>query len=276
MRVPILTYHGVNIAGNDYLGNDHVAFASDLALIQRLGLRIVPLWQVVENLLGLADHEMTNAVALTCDDGSAFDYFDLDYLDHGRQRSFFHALMDFRRENGRAAQPGLHLTSFVIADAFAREEMDKKCLSGLGWMKDTWWRSAQASGLMAIENHGWDHNHPCLPSPGPHGLVRGDFHAVVTEDQAEFEITQAQQWLGEFMAPHKPSLFCYPFGHVNDFLRTDWLPRRGPEIGVTSAFGDGAQPVTRETDRWNVPRYVCGWHWKSPGELESILRDATG
>ena len=276
MRVPVLTYHGVNIAGNDYRGNDHVAFAADLALIQRLGLRIVPLWQVVENALGLAAHDINRAVALSCDDGSDFDYHDLDHPTHGRQRSFYDALLDFCAAYGRDAQPRLHLTSFVIADPAARAQMDRTCLVGRGWMSEAWWRAAQASGLMAIENHSWDHNHPCLPDPGPHGLVRGDFHAVADEAQAEHEIAQAQAWLGQRLAPHRPSLFCYPFGHVNDFLRRDWLPRRGAAVGLCAAFGDGAEPVTADADRWNLPRYICGWHWKSPAELEAILRRDVG
>ena len=41
-RVPVLTYHASTVGGPDYAGNDHVAFASDLAtatsLEQRLGL----------------------------------------------------------------------------------------------------------------------------------------------------------------------------------------------------------------------------------------------
>ena len=35
-RFPILTYHGVNIAGNDYASNDHVALRSDLAELFQL------------------------------------------------------------------------------------------------------------------------------------------------------------------------------------------------------------------------------------------------
>ncbi len=272
VRVPILTYHGVNIAGNDYFGNDHVAFAADLALIHDLGLRIVPLWYVVDTLLGRARHDLHGCVALTCDDGSDFDYHDLDHPQFGRQRSFYNSMLDFRAVHGRAAQPDLHLTSFVIADPAARVEMDRRCLVGRDWMNQAWWRAGQASGLMAIENHSWDHNHPCLPTPGPHALVRGDFHAVTTPAQAEYQIAQAQTWLAQQLAPHAPTLFCYPFGHVNDFLRTDWLPRRGPEIGLLAAFGDGATPVMSQSDRWNVPRYICGWHWKSPAELEAILR----
>ena len=59
--IPILTYHSLNIAGNDYLGNDHVALREDLHLLTALGWRIVPLaW--------LADHRMLRAeLCLTAD-----------------------------------------------------------------------------------------------------------------------------------------------------------------------------------------------------------------
>lgn len=274
MQVPILTYHGVNIAGNAYDGNDHVAFAADLELIHRLGLRIVPVHWVVDQLLGHTDRDLRGCVALTCDDGSNFDYDDLDHPDHGVQLSFYNALADFRRRHGRAAQPNLHLTCFVIADPAARARMDTACLVGRDWMRQDWWRDAQASGLIAIENHSWDHNHPCLDSPGPHGLVRGDFFAVASEAQAEFEITQAQHYIAEQMKPDSARLFCYPFGHVNSFLKDDWLPRRGPSVGLDAAFGDGAVPVTLHSPRWNLPRYICGWHWKTPERLEEILREA--
>jgi len=69
----------------------------------------------------------------------------------------------------------------------------------------------------------------------------------------------------------RPRIFCYPFGHVGEFIHDDWLPRRGPAIGLDAAVGDGAVPVTEESDRWNLPRYVCGWHWKTPDELSAIL-----
>lgn len=275
MRVPILTYHGVNIAGNDYGNNDHVAFAADLDAIHARGLSIVPVRHVVDQLLGRATRDLSRCVALTCDDGSNFDYHDLDHPEHGPQKSFYNALLDFRARHGADAQPGLHLTSFVIADPAARDAMDRLCLVGRDWMREDWWLAAQSSGLVDIENHSWDHNHPCLPSPGPAGLARGDFHDVADDAKAQFEIAQAQDYLAPRLAPHATSLFCYPFGHVSEFLRTDWLPRRGPALGLDAAFGDGAAPTTMESDRWNVPRYICGWHWKSPQELAALLDAAT-
>ncbi|TDR43008.1 polysaccharide deacetylase [Tahibacter aquaticus] len=276
MQVPILTYHGVNIAGNDYDGNDHVAFAADLELIHQLGLRIVPVQWVIDRLLGRSERDLNGCVALTCDDGSNFDYYDLDHPVHGLQQGFFSALLDFRRRHGRDAQPDLHLTAFVIADPAARARMDTACLVGRNWMQQEWWRPAQASGLIGIENHSWDHNHPCLDSPGPHDLARGDFFAVANEAQAEFEIEQAQRYIAAQISPQVPRLFCYPFGHVNSFLKDDWLPRRGEQVGLDAAFGDGAVPASLHSERWNVPRYICGWHWKTPDALREILAATLG
>ena len=43
---------------------------------------------------------------------------------------------------------------------------------------------------------------------------------------------------------------------------------------VRAAFSTEPAPVSRRTNRWWIPRYVCGHHWKSSDELQSILRDA--
>src|SRR5689334_18329594 len=80
MRVPVLTYHSNNVGGNDYANNDHVALAEDLGRIHAAGYRIVPLSRVVDARLGVADAaSVENAVALCCDDGSWFDWHDLDH-----------------------------------------------------------------------------------------------------------------------------------------------------------------------------------------------------
>lgn len=271
LRVPVLTYHAVNIAGNDYANNDHVAFAADLRLIDDLGLRIVPVHWVIDQLLGTADRDLSRCVALTCDDASDLDYFDLEFASHGLQRSLFNNLIDFRDEHGLRVQPGLHLTAFAIANAEARATMDSACLFGRGWMQGRWWRDALSSGLMAIENHSWDHNHACLSTPGPGGMPRGSFHVVDTHERANAQIAAATRALDALIAPWRTSLFCYPYGHVNDYLRMEYFPNFPAEHGMHAAFGDGAAPVTKGSDRWNLPRYICGWHWKSPDELHALL-----
>ncbi|MBL0163187.1 MAG: polysaccharide deacetylase family protein [Xanthomonadales bacterium] len=272
MRVPVLAYHAINISGNDYASNDHVAFAADLRLIDDLGLRIVPLQWVVDQVNGIADRDLSRCVALTCDDGSAFDYFDLDHPTHGMQRSLYHGMLDFIAERGADAQPDLHLTAFVIASPQARQQIDVSCLVGRGWMGDDWWRQAAESGLIAIENHSWDHNHPCLPSPGIDGMPRGSFLDVDNHTRADAEIAAATRFINERIAPQQTRIFCYPFSHVADYLRAEYLPNFAVAHGMQAAMGDGATPVTRSSDRWNLPRYICGWHWKSTEALREILQ----
>ena len=271
MRVPVLAYHAVNISGNDYASNDPRAFAADLRLIDDLGLRIVPLHWVVDQLLGRADRDLDRCVALTCDDGSRFDFDDLEHPAHGPQRSLYHCLRDFIDERGTQAQPDLHLTSFVIASPQARAHIDRVCLVGRGWMDDAWWPSAQASGLIAIENHSWDHNHAAIPAPGIDGMPRGSFLSVDNPTRAKAEIAAASDYINARIAPHRTTLFCYPFSHVPDYVHDEYLPNFGSEHGMLAAMGDGAEPVGKHSDRWNLPRYICGWHWKSPEALRGIL-----
>lgn len=271
MRVPVLTYHAVNIAGNDYANNDHVAFAADLRLIDDLGLRIVPLHWVVDQLLGAANRDLSRCVAMSCDDGSDFDFYDLDHPTHGPQRSLFNCMSDFIAERDVTAQPDLHLTSFVIASSEAREHLDRNCLAGRGWMSDRWWKPALQSGRIAIENHSFDHNHAAIPLPGIGGMQRGSFHPVDNRERADAEIAAATRAIAAVIAPARTTLFCYPYSHVNDYLRTDYFPGHESAHGMRAAFGDGAAPVTLSSDRWNLPRYICGWHWKSPEELHAIL-----
>ena len=273
-RVPILAYHAINIAGNDYADNDHVAFAADLRLIDDLGLRIVPLHRVVDQLLGTASRDLSRCVALTCDDCSDFDWFDLDHPLHGAQRSLANVMADFIAERGERAQPELHLTSFVIASREAREYLDRNCLAGKGWMSDAWWKPALQSGRIAIENHSFDHNHAAIPLPGIDGMQRGTFLPVDNRRRADAEIADAARAIDAVIAPARTSLFCYPYSHVNDYLRTDYFPHHVSGHGMRAAFGDGAVPVDESSDRWNLPRYICGWHWKSPQALRAILEQA--
>jgi hypothetical protein len=66
-------------------------------------------------------------------------------------------------------------------------------------------------------------------------------------------------------------VFAYPFGHVNGFLANHYFPERQAEHRMEAAFGVGREPVTNDTSVWNVPRAVCGEHWRSPQELEALL-----
>lgn len=262
----ILTYHSQNISGPGTRDNDHVALARDLVEITRAGIRIVPLRQLVDGLdAGSAAPE--GAVCLTFDDGCDFDFRDLDYPGHGPQRSFLGILQDFRDDHGAAAQPGLHATSFVIASEEARQAIDARSLFGRGWISDDWWREAEASGLLAIENHGWDHNHPDL---APDDRKRGGFTNVDRLEACHVQVELAADAIAE-RSGRRPQFFAYPFGESSTYIRERYFPERAGTLGCRAALGTDPGHVTAGSDRWNLPRYVCGRDWGSPGELLGLL-----
>ncbi|MGL6289830.1 MAG: polysaccharide deacetylase family protein [Silanimonas sp.] len=269
--VPVLTYHAGLVDGNDYASNDHVALAADLRVIAGTGRRVVPLQWVVDALLGRRDWStLEGAVALSCDDGTAFDAVrGRIYGAHGPQPSLLGVLEDWVAE-APAVRAEASITSFVIASPDAREAMDRACLFGAGDLGDDWWRDARSGGRMVIGSHSWDHNHPSLPSPSDIDLPRGDFFAIDSEIRAEFEIAQAQRFFVGALG-QAPSLFAYPFGHVPAFLRDDWLPRRGPGLGLDAAFDTVPAHVVPGANAWALPRYVCRWHWRSPEGLARLL-----
>ena len=274
MKIPVLTYHALDIHGNEYANNDLVALASDLRTITRAGFRIAPLHALVSAWLrDPASLDGQKLVALTCDDGTDFDYFDLPHPTAGVQRSVVNILCDFQREN-RGAQPTLHITSFPIVSPTARERLDTTCMIGTKWWNDSWWRAAIASGFMGIGNHSWDHNHATLDGHAVPGMPRGSFAVVDTDAAADYEIRQADAYLRNRAFNDAASLFAYPYGEANDFLRDEYMPRTGEEIGLSAAFGVNPEYWTAHSNRWELPRFTSRHDWKSPEELRRILDDA--
>ncbi len=269
-RFPILTYHGVNIAGNDYASNDHVALASDLETIDRLGWRIVPLPGVVARwLAGEPQWTGERTLAITFDDGTDFDWRDLPHPTHGLQRSLYNCLADFR---GAVPRPrDAHATAFVVVSRAAREHIDRVGLANLGWWTDTWWSTAAASGHAAIASHSWDHNHEQAEHLMGRPRATGTFRSIDSHELAEEEIAHATAHLRRVVPNPGDRLFAYPYGESNDYLVSDYFPRNHVRIGVDAAFGDGARPMAGGDDRWNLPRFVCGRDWSSPREFESLL-----
>jgi peptidoglycan/xylan/chitin deacetylase (PgdA/CDA1 family) len=271
MRVPVLTYHSNNIGGNDYASNDHVALAEDLRRIRAAGLRIVPLSRVVDVLLGAAgEASVEGAVALCCDDGSWFDWYDIDHPTCGPQAGFATILRDFAAETGAP----VHITSFVIVSPEARDVLDRTCLAGRGWWTDDWWRDAEREGLIAIESHSWDHNHATLPETLRPKAQAGTFRSIDTHALADAEIRRANDWLDAHVREPRPGLLAFPYGETNAYLVGDYLPRHANEHRLRAAFGTGAWPVGFDSDRWNLPRYVCGHDWRSPDALVRLLDKA--
>lgn len=266
LSFPILTYHSQIFHSNHYFGNDHVALARDLELIHEAGMRIAPLSHLVDWLdQARDDRELEGSIFLTFDDGSNFDVQDLEHPQFGMQRSFKGIMEDFadRRDLGRVG--GLHATSFVIASEGNRKQIDEEALFARGWMSSDWWRETDAAGLIAIENHSWDHNHPALEGEG-----RGNFHSINTPEQCRQQIVRASRAIGEITG-RRPEFFAYPFGESNAYLREVYFPGFGEEHGCKAAFGTDPAHADRSSDRWNLPRYVCGRDWTDPEGLRRII-----
>ena len=271
MRVPILCYHSCH-AGDSYATDDHAALACDLRAIYALGFHVVPLEWIVEALLG-ERAPLVRCVGLSCDDGVDLDWVDADHPTFGRRRSFANILLDFAAEMG-ATQSVPEMTSFVVASPVARKELEITCLAGLDWWNDTWWRSAEESGVMRIENHSFDHVHPGAGRVAQRDQRKGDFTLVDTFEDCEAQVAQASSVI-ESRSGRRPRHFAYPYGQASDYLRATYLPARGVEIGLRAAFSIDHAHVTEHSDRWHLPRYTHGTSdMSTPADLERVLKES--
>ena len=279
MNALILTYHSHNISGNDYASNDHVALAQDLRVLAGVGARVVPLVRIVDalrtRLEGPNDEVL---VGLTFDDGPRFDFADFVHPRIGPQRSFLNIMRDFAREAGGQAQPELHATSFVIASPQARGAMERAQDCGHpdipDWLADDWWGEAAGTGMLAVQNHSWDHVHHAVPKVAITADVRDDFARVDNYIDADREIRRAADFIRS-RTGRDCDHFAYPFGHVNRYLLEDYMPCRKSEHGMSAAFGTEGRRIAPSDSVWNIPRAVCGYHWRSPEELRMLIAGET-
>lgn len=268
MKAAILTYHSQNIAGEETWNNDHVALAADLDALHSAGCRFISLDTLVEGLFDFAPLPAGQPlVCLTFDDGCDFDVRTLDFPGYGQQPGFLQIMEAFVSRQGNMAQPALHATSFVIASPEARQLIDRKSLFGSGLMSDDWWARADTHPLMAIGNHGWDHNHADLEAGE---YARGGFQMVDSLEHCRQQVVQAAVSIGH-KTGRKPCFFAYPFGESSEYIRTEYFPLRFEEHGCLAAVGTEPGPVSDQSDRWNLPRFVCGRDWSTPGELLAAL-----
>lgn len=272
MKIPILTYHAMSVNGPDYEANDLIALATDLERITQDGWTVVRLCEAVEALRGGGDPwNGSKVVAMTCDDGSDFDYLDLPHPTWGTQSSVLNILRGHARLHpGR--QPFLEMTSFVIASPQARQELDRTCMMGQGWWNEHWWRAAAESGFMAIASHSWDHNHESLEAPRFPDAAVGTFTSVDSLEEADYQIRQSVAYIREKAPNRGDVLLAYPYGEYSEYLVEDYLPRFAEEIGLRAAFTIEAGPMTRSSPIWKLPRFVFGRDWKDPDGLATVLR----
>ena len=275
MPAAILTYHPIHIVANDYAGNDLVALADDLATIERVGLAVRSLDQLFTECGSprLLHEQGAPVVAVTFDDGSVFDFVERLHPTCGPQRpaSAVMAEAATRLACLRGAKP--LASTFVIASPEARAELDRKDYFGGGYWTDTWWAEAARGGVLGVESHSWDHNHPSLERSAQRDNVRGTFANIETFAEAEAEIAQSLAYIAR-VSGVAPRFFAYPWGQANGYLVNEYLPKRGPELGLRAAFSSTPTTsgyVVDASSRWLVPRFVAGYDWKNTGELEALL-----
>lgn len=260
--VPVLTYHSQNIRGAEYAANDHVALAADLQALHDSGFKVISLDRLLDWLDGdVAEGEIERSVVLTFDDGCDFDVHDLNFPGHGLQRSFLGILEDHHANTGAP----LHATSFVIASSDARWKIDSGSLFGKGWISDDWWADADAHEMLSVENHGWDHNHPDLAGPG-----RGGFQSIDSHEECLEQVVRAAAAI-EGKTGRWPRHFAYPFGESSAYIRDSFFPVFQEVHGCRAALGTEPGHVKDSSDRWNLPRFVCGRDWRSSQQLLELV-----
>jgi hypothetical protein len=93
---------------------------------------------------------------------------------------------------------------------------------------------------------------------------------------ADAQIRQASDYLDARRGAPGARLFAYPYGESNDYLVKEYFPRHRAEHRQAAAFTTEPQPLSAGDDRWQLGRYVCGQHWRSPEGLRQLLCDAFG
>jgi peptidoglycan/xylan/chitin deacetylase (PgdA/CDA1 family) len=268
----ILTFHSHNVAGDGYATNDHVALDATLTLLERRRVPVLRLVDVARRLRARTFGALpTRFACITFDDGSDYDWRDMEFRGHGTQRSMFSILRSHSRSlMGLAWSRRAHATSFVIASGEARREIAAAALGDPGLMTDAWWRQAQRSGLMDIGTHGWNHVHPAVSEMSSRPDLIERFDRIESAPDAELQVDRAFDAIQAAAGREAGLVFAYPYGQVSDFVADSHLPAHGRIVAAVSV---DPRPVTAASDPWRMPRYVCGPHWSSEAGLEKIVTD---
>ena len=177
----------------------------------------------------------------------------------------------FQRERpGR--QPALSLTSFVIASPSARRQIDVGAMGGRA-LNDDRWQAANASGLMPIESHGWDFTitPPCRRWCSASSAV-AIFWRLIPSPSAT--CMRAAANFIESRAGRRPSLFAYHGRRRRTTCAIATCPPSPSRFGTIAAFGGQSDYLTRDSDRWYLPRFVFGPDWNSRDSLLALFDGA--
>lgn len=267
-RIPVLCYHSMNADTEHYYGNDHIALTEDLSLLKQYGYRLISGMDIIDFITGEKHYSVADkVVCISIDDAPVLDYFDYQSPKIGRVRSFrsiFLASTIFQESEAS-------ILNFAIVDEATREELDQACMQGNGDWHSDWWQSAIAEGLYDMANHSFDHMHGALKQTRHSRGEKGNFFAVDNYLDADQQIRQGYNALQNYTNGSATPLFAYPYGHCSNYLRDEYFPEYSDEHHQKGAFTTAGEYVTRQTNRWSIPRFVCGEHWKSPADFRQLL-----
>ncbi len=268
MKIPILTFHAWR-KGSGFAENDHTALDEVLHTLTAQKIAVVPLHRAVAALSNpfVRWRLPTRAVALTCDDGDVSEV-ESSVSDTGEKIPSFAEILENHAASQRPIGGHPHITSFVIASAAARAQIAPD-----GALAGKWWQTSLANGRHAIENHSWDHCHDAVSTIAQHSQQKGTFIGVDNYTDASRQIRDASVEINAQLGNNRTSLFAYPYGPANDYLVREYMPNYKHEHGMKAAFSCEAKPMERSDNRWNLPRFVMGWHIKSADELSKLCHD---
>ena len=272
--IPVLCYHSWRIEGLAYATNDHVALEQDLLDLRTAGYQLLPIPTLISVL---RDHSSRNLLAdkklvcVTFDDGLLYDVEDKNDLQLGLIASF-KTLLNQEHRVPKLFCEGPKAVSFVIASPKAREEL-RFCSDPQGYwnLSDDWWLETAEGNTIAIGNHSWDHTHPDVNDVKQREGKKGSFLAIDNADDARAQVIDAQHAIDKQTQGLALKVFCYPFGEVPDFLCNEYLPIEGAAAGIEAAFSTGGDLVRPNSNLWNLPRLVCGEHWREEGALLPLI-----
>lgn len=271
--VPVLCYHSWAVDGRGYESDNHLALESDLKTLAERSYRVIPLPVLVEVLRGersLRPLAGAKLVGLSFDDGWDYDYCDIEDERGDRAISIRSILKQSQRWLSQCYK-GPRGVSFVIASPEARAILDRTCGAGLDRWRDAWWAPCAAEDVLGIANHSWDHVHDTLPVVRQRENKKGSFLAIDSFEDAEGQIADAQRYINEKTHGRALPLFGYPYGHVSAYLRDIYFAEHGARLGLRAAFGTGGTSVRSDTPIWDIPRFVCGEHWKTKNDFSKLL-----
>ena len=280
-NIPVLCYHSWRIEGRDYASNDHVAMARDLEALKKAGYQLLSVPLLISGLRdGSANQRFAGEklVCVTFDDGFLYDVEDMTHPEIGLIPSF-HTLLNRDDQIPERFDEGSKAVAFVIASDQARRELRFSSDPEGNWdLRNDWWLEATRGDTIAIGNHSWDHTHPDVDEVKQREGKKGSFLAIDNAADAFTQVIEAQRTIDEQTQDGALKVFCYPYGDVPSFLCDEYLPTEGAAAGLEAAFGTGGDLVRPNSNLWNLPRLVCGEHWREEGALlpliESLIRHA--